>query len=76
VEETQALAELARAAEGFVPSCRQSIQQLGHSFDQAPSEAPAKLRLHQLRQDIQVLADRQLEKLPPCLDAHGEQALR
>jgi hypothetical protein len=76
VEEKQALAELERADEGFVQSFRKIIRQLVHIFDHAHSEAQAKLRLHQLRQDIHVLEDRHLEKILQFLDAHWEQALR
>jgi len=76
VEEKQALAELAREDAGFVQSFRNIIRQLVNIFDHAHSEAQAKLRLHQLRQDIQVLEDRHLEKIPQFFDAHWEQALR
>src|SRR5215831_1325111 len=76
VEEKQALAELAREDAGFVQSFRTIIRQLVNIFDHAHSEAQAKLRLHQLRQDIQVLEDRHLEKIPQFFDAHWEQALR
>jgi len=64
VEEKQALAELAREDEGFVQSFRTIIRQLVNIFDHTHSEAQAKLRLHQLRQDIQVLEDRHLDKIP------------
>jgi len=76
VEEKQALAELAREDAGFVQSFRNIIRQLVNIFDHAHSEAQAKLRLHQLRQDIQVLEDRHLEKIPQFFDAHWDQALR
>jgi hypothetical protein len=76
VEEKQALAELEREDEGFVQSFRHIIRQLVTIFDHAHSEAHAKLRLHQLRQDIHVLEDRHLEKIPQFFDAHWEQALR
>ena len=76
VDEKQALAELAREDEGFVQRFRPIIRQLVHIFDHAHSEAQAKLRLHQLRQDIQVLEDRHLQKIPPFFDAHWEQAWR
>ena len=76
VEEQQALAELEREDEGFVQRFRTIIRQLVHIFDHAHSEAQAKLRLHQLRQDIHVLADRHLDKIPPFFDAHWDQALR
>src|SRR6266436_381433 len=65
VEEKQALAELERDDEGFVQRFRNIIRQLVNIFDHAHSEAQAKLRLHQLRQDIHVLADRHLDKIPP-----------
>ena len=70
------MAELAREDAGFVQRFRHILRQLVHIFDQAHSEAHAKLRLHQLRQDIQVLEDRHLDKMPQCFDAHWEQALR
>jgi len=76
VEEQQALAELEREDTGFVQRFRHIIRQLVHIFDHAHSEAQAKLRLHQLRQDIDVLEDRHLKKIPQFFDAHWEQALR
>jgi hypothetical protein len=76
VEETQALAELEGEDAGLVQSCRPIIRQLVHIFDHTHREAQAKLRLHQLRQDRQVLADRHLDKMPRFFDAHWEQALR
>src|SRR6266702_5936355 len=48
-EDKQALAELEREDEGFVHSFRNIIRQLVNIFDDAHSEAHAKLRLHQLR---------------------------
>src|SRR5467141_225520 len=76
VEEKQALAELERDDEGFVQRFRNIIRQLVNIFDHAHSEAQAKLRLHQLRQDIHVLADRHLDKIPQFFDDHWDQALR
>jgi hypothetical protein len=76
VEEKQALAELAREDEDFVQSFRHIIRQLVHIFDHAHSAAQAKRQLHQRRQDIQVLEDRHLDKIPQFFDAHWEQALR
>src|SRR3989454_7819492 len=76
VEEKQALAELEREDEGFVQSFRNIIRQLVNIFDHAHSEAQAKLRLHQLRQDIHVLEDRHLDKIPQFFDDHWDQALR
>ena len=55
---------------------RTIIRQLVHIFDHAHSEAHAKLRLQQLRQDIQALADHQLNKMPQFFDDHWEQAMR
>ena len=52
------------------------IRQLVNIFDHTHSEAQATLRLQQLRKDIQVLEDRHLAKIPQCVDAHWEQALR
>ena len=75
-EETQALAELASEEEGFVHSCRHIIRQLVHIFDHAHSAAQAKRRLQQLSQDVHVLADRHLDKIPQFLDDHWDQALR
>ena len=76
MEEKQALAELEREDAGFVQRFRNIIRQLVHIFDHAHSEAQAKLRLHQLRQDSHVLEDRHLEKIPQCFDDHWDQALR
>jgi Transposase len=75
-EEKQALAELEREDEGFVHSFRKIIRPLVNIFDHAHSEAQAKLRLHQLRQDIHTLEDQHLNKMPQFLDDHWEQALR
>ena len=57
VEEKQAIAELEREDSGFVHSFRNIIRQLVNIFDHAHSEAQAKLRLKQLRQDIHALED-------------------
>ncbi|HKR94501.1 MAG TPA: transposase, partial [Candidatus Angelobacter sp.] len=76
VEEKQALAELAREDAGFVQSFRHIIRQLVNIFDHAHSEALAKLRLQQLRQDIHALEDHHLEKIPQFFDDHWDQALR
>jgi Transposase len=75
-EEKQAITALESADEGFVHSFRHIIRQLVHIFDYAHSEAHAKLRLQQLRQDIQALGDPHLDKIPQFFDAHWEQALR
>src|SRR6266851_8420281 len=63
-EEKQAITALESADEGFVHSFRHIIRQLVHIFDYAHSEAHAKLRLQQLRQDIHALGDPHLEKIP------------
>ena len=76
VEEKQAIAALESEDEGFVHSFRTIIRQLVNIFDHAHSEAQAKLRLQQLRQDIHVLEDRHLDKIPHFFDDHGDQALR
>jgi hypothetical protein len=75
-EEKQALAELESEDEGFVHSFRNIIRQLVHIFDHAHSEAQAKRRLQQLRQDVHVLEDRHLDKIPQFFDDHWDQALR
>lgn len=76
VEDKQAIAELESEDEGFVHSFRNILRQLVHIFDHAHSEAQAKLRLQQLRQDIQALEDPHLDKIPQFFDDHGDQALR
>ena len=70
------MAELESEDEGFVHRFRHIIRQLVNIFDHAHSEAQAKLRLQQLRQDIHALEDRHLEKIPQFFDDHWEQALR
>jgi hypothetical protein len=45
-------------------------------FDHTHSQAQAKLRLQQLRQDIHALEDHHLAKIPQFFDDHWEQALR
>ena len=76
VEEKQAMAELESEDVGFVHHFRRVIRQLVHIFAHAHSEAQAKLRLQQLRQDIHAMADHHLEKIPQCFDDHWDQALR
>ena len=75
-EEKQAIAELERADEGFIHSFRSIIRQLVNIFDHSHSEAQAKIRLQQLRQDIRTLDDHHLEKILTFFDDHWEQALR
>ena len=76
VEEKQAITALESEDEGFVHRFRSIIRQLVHIFDHAHSEAQAKLRLQQLRQDIHALEDHHLEKIPQFFDDHWDQALR
>jgi hypothetical protein len=76
VEDKQAITELESEDEGFVHSFRGILRQLVNIFDQAHSEAQAKLRLQQLRKDIQALGDPHLAKIPQFFDDHWDQALR
>jgi hypothetical protein len=76
LEEKQAMAALASEDAGFVQRFRHIIRQLVNSVDHTHSEAHARLRLKQLRQDITTLEDRNLEKILPFFDDHWEQALR
>ncbi len=75
-EEKQAIAELESEDAGFVHSFRHIIRQLVNLFDHTHSEAQARIRLQQLRQDIHALEDRNLEKILTFFDDHWEQALR
>jgi Transposase len=75
-EEKQAIADLESVDAGFVHRFRSIIRQLVNIFDHAHSEAQAKLRLQQLRQDIQALEDHHLDKIPQFFDEHWDQALR
>jgi hypothetical protein len=75
-EEKQAIAELEREDEGFVHGFRSIIRQLVNIFDHSHSEAQAKIRLKQLRQDIRAVDDDHLEKILTFLDDHWDQALR
>jgi hypothetical protein len=75
-EEQQAIAELEKVDEGFVHRFRSIIRQLVNIFDHSHSEAQAKIRLKQLRQDIRVVDDDHLEKILTFFDDHWEQALR
>jgi transposase len=76
VEDKQAITELESEDEGFVHRFRGIIRQLVNIFDHAHSEAQAKLRLQQLRKDIQALGDPHLAKIPQFFDDHWDQALR
>src|SRR2546425_2112010 len=75
-EEKQAIAELEREDAGFVHRFRHIIRQLVNIFDHTHSEAQARIRLKQLRQDIHALEDRNLEKILTFFDDHWEQAFR
>jgi hypothetical protein len=75
-EEKQAIAELEREDEGFVHRFRSIIRQLVNIFDHSHSEAQAKLRLKQLRQDIRAVDDDHLEKILTFFANHWDQALR
>jgi Transposase len=75
-EEKQAIADLESADTGFVHSFRSIIRQLVNIFDHAHSEAQAKLRLQQLRQEINAVDDDHLQKILTFFDDHWEQALR
>src|SRR3989475_3903108 len=75
-EEKQAIAELESEDEGFVHRFRSIIRQLVNIFDHAHSEAQAKLRLTQLRQDIRAVDDDHLQKILTFFDDHWAQALR
>jgi len=75
-EEKQAIAELEREEAGFVHSFRSIIRQLVNIFDYSHGEAQAKLRLHQLRQDIRAVDDDHLERILTFFDDHWEHALR
>jgi Transposase len=75
-EEKQAIADLESKDTGFVHSFRSIIRQLVNIFDHAHSEAQAKLRLHQLRKEINAADDDHLQKILTFFDEHWEQALR
>jgi Transposase len=75
-EEKQAIADLESEDAGFVHRFRSIIRQLVNIFDHAHSEAQAKLRLQQLRQEINAVGDDHLQKILTFFDDHWEQALR
>src|SRR5712671_344681 len=76
LEEKQTIAELEREDEGFVHRFRSIIRQLANIFDHSHSEAQAKLKLTQLRQEINAVDDEHLQKILTFFDDHWEQALR
>ena len=73
-EERKAIEELEKADEGFVKSFRSIIRQLVNIFDHSHSESQAKLRLKQLRTDIQAAEDKNLDKILKFFDDHWDQA--
>jgi len=75
-EEKQAIAELESKDEGFVHRFRSIIRQVVNIFDHSHSDAQAKIRLLQLRQDIRAVNDDHLEKILTFFDDHWDQALR
>jgi hypothetical protein len=76
VEEKRVMAELERADAGFVHSFRSIIRQLVNIFDHSHSEAQAKIKLQQLRQEIHAVDDEHLQKILTFFDDHWDQALR
>jgi hypothetical protein len=76
LEEKQAITALERDDEGFVHRFRRIIRQLVHIFDHSHSEAQAKFKLTQLRQEINAGDDDHLQKILTFFDDHWEQALR
>jgi len=75
-EEKQALAALESEDAGFVHRFRSIIRQLVNIFDHSHSEAQAKIKLKQLRQEINAVDDAHLQKILTFFDDHWEQALR
>ena len=75
-EEKQAMTALERDDEGFVHRFRSILRQLVNSFDHSHSEAQAKIKLQQLRQEINAVDDAHLQKILTFFDDHWEQALR
>jgi hypothetical protein len=73
-EERKAIEELEKADEGFVKSFRNIIRQLENIFDHSHSESQAKLRLKQLRTDIEAAEDKNLDKILQFFDDHWDQA--
>ena len=75
-EEKQAMAALEREDAGFVHRFRSIIRQLVNIFDHSQSEAQAKIKLKQLRQEINAVDDDHLQKILTFFDDHWDQALR
>src|SRR3989475_1487673 len=76
VEEKQAITALERDDEGFVYRFRSIIRQLVNIFDHSHSEAQAKFKLKQLRQEIHTVDDDHLQKILTFFDDHWAQAFR
>jgi len=76
VEEKQAITALERDDEGFVYRFRSIIRQLVNIFDHSHSEAQAKFKLKQLRQEIHAVDDDHLQKILTFFDDHWAQAFR
>jgi hypothetical protein len=74
-EERKAIEELEKVDAGFVKSFRSIIRQLVNIFDHCHSESQAKLRLKQLRTDIEAAEDKNLCKILQFFDDHWDQAL-
>ncbi len=74
-EEVESIEELEQVDEGFVKSFRNIIRQLVNIFDHSHSESQAKLRLKQLRMDIQAAEDKNLDKILKFFDDHWDQAM-
>ena len=73
-EERKAIEELEKADAGFVQSFRNIIRQLVNIFDRSHSESQVKLRVNQLRTDIEAAEDKHLDKILRFLDDHWDQA--
>jgi hypothetical protein len=73
-EERKAIEELEKADAGFVQSFRNIIRQLVNIFDRSHSESQVKLRVKQLRTDIEAAEDKHLDKILRFLDDPWDQA--
>jgi hypothetical protein len=74
-EERETIEELEKVDAGFVKSFRNIIRQLVTIFDHSHSESQAKLRLKQLRMDIEAADDKNLDKILKFFDDHWDQAM-
>src|SRR5918999_95503 len=73
-EERKAIQELEKADESFVQSFRNIIRQLVNIFDHCHNESQAKLRLKQLRTDIEAAEDKNLDKILQFFEDPWDQA--